>query len=503
MCRPPRRSVRRASLSLLLLSLGLGPFPSAHADSLENVPLGARTAAMGGAAIAGGSDSAMPFLNPAGIARIPGSVFSLSASLYSLGVASIPNFVSDGPTIDSQWGSLSVSQNGTRSSEFSAFPSSVAYFWHLGDKAQPQVLAGALAVPRSIRRRFVQNNEFLGEGVAVKDNLTTIIDEQQYMGSLSWGGQFGRLRIGASLLGAYTSFLRKSDRNDLTVLGTAGFQREQTQEIRSEHSIDAAVLAGLQYDLSDGFRVGASVRTPSIHLGGSFDSSIDHTLVPSDGDTFLSATLAEGDATRAMPLRLGAGIELFGEGWSLALDGQLILPRERDRSRTGTMVTSSVGGENETPDFEGRLEQSTELSRVIRLAVGAEYEFLPTHWARFGLYTDFSAEPAIEDRVQRMTSFQGPVPPELFFDFPIHRYGAALGWGSVVAGVDTTIGANLVYGKGKSLRIAPDSRFSGQATVEATDASLFSAIVFLSAALDLGDTAKGLSQHMSGPGESP
>jgi hypothetical protein len=49
----------------------------------QNLPLGGRTASMGGAGMAFGRDSAMPYLNPAGLARIPHHTFSLSANLYT------------------------------------------------------------------------------------------------------------------------------------------------------------------------------------------------------------------------------------------------------------------------------------------------------------------------------------------------------------------------------------------------------------------------------------
>ena len=50
---------------------------------------------------------------------------------------------------------------------------------HFGSEASPMVVAGSLTVLRSVQRRFVHSYEFRGEGVAMRDNFTTIVEEQQ------------------------------------------------------------------------------------------------------------------------------------------------------------------------------------------------------------------------------------------------------------------------------------------------------------------------------------
>src|SRR5688572_30586020 len=85
-----RRSTTRsvslgAALSTTLVAGAL------HAQNYREMPIGGRTATMGGAATAAGNDSAMPYLNPAGLAGVPGDIFAVSATVYSYTRRSVQN----------------------------------------------------------------------------------------------------------------------------------------------------------------------------------------------------------------------------------------------------------------------------------------------------------------------------------------------------------------------------------------------------------------------------
>ncbi|MBK8010548.1 MAG: outer membrane protein transport protein [Deltaproteobacteria bacterium] len=474
---------------------------TAQADGFENVAAGARTAAMGGAAIAGGSDSAMPTLNPAGLALIPGSVLSVSASLYHLGLVTVPHFVSDTDEISSQWGTLSLSQKGIRSLAFSSFPSSIAYFWHLGSAESPHVLAASLTVPRNLKRRFSENYEFLGEGVAIKENQTTLIDEQQYLAALSWGAGFDDLRLGSSLLLGWTSFVRTSERSDLVVLGTGGFQRGQTRESRAENSVDAGLMVGVQYDVLPWLRVGATARSPSLHVAGRFEGSVDNTGIPDQGDTLIATTQSHGEATRGIPLRFGLGLEARFEDWSVALDGQVFLPRTLEFALEGRSINSSIGGAADRPDFDVEIRSRARLNPVINAAVGCEYRVTESNWIRAGLFTDFSALEPTSEQLERLPAIRGPVPPGIFFELPVHRFGASVGWGTKVGVIDTTLGIRGSYGHGRTLRVVPDQRYDRTHAIESTDVTVLEGAAFLSAALDVSEAAGGLMDHVGTMGE--
>ncbi len=463
----------------------------AAADAWENVSIGARTGAMGGAAIAGGSDSAMPTLNPAGLARVPGSLLSLSASVYELSTVTVPNYVTDGDVVRTGNGELSISQPGIQSREFGAFPAGFAYFLHMGTKDRPMVFAGSVSVPRQINRRVVQNLEFLGDNVAIRTNLTTVVQESTYHLATSWGMGLGDLKIGVSAVGAYTSYLKSNEQSDLTVLGTARFIREQTKAVRSVDSFDVGLVAGLQYDLLDGFRLGLSLRSPSVHLSGSAQGAVDVTYLD-DTENSVTTTFFEGDGTRGFPLRVGIGAEVYGDSWAVALDARVYVPRSDEYKTTGTLLTSSLGGATgPAPDKERVIDIIEATNLTFDIAMGFEWWLDPENSVRAGVFTQMSALDSSDDVVaQRMG---GKSLPEDFFHFPIDRVGASLGWGSRVGPADTTIGFRANFGRGDTLRRIPERRFDPLAPAESTGATAFDIQAFLSAAVDISEAAKAIA----------
>jgi hypothetical protein len=479
-----RAMSRRRLLKSVVFAAVVLSSTRAHADGFENIPTGSRTAAMGGAGIASGSDSAMPTLNPAGLASIPGSVASVSASLYQVGSVSVPHFIADGDTIGSRWGALAVSQPGVGSTELSTFPSGVAYFLHLGDKESPTILAASLSVPRNLNRRFVQNVEYLGEGVAIKDSITTVFQEQSYIGAFSWAGRFGALRVGASVLGSYTELLATTDRSELVVLGTARFYRAQDKVARSGDSFDLGVIAGVQFDLSDELHLGASVRSPSLHLAGGFSGSEDFTLLESGGEPTVTAVQSEGKLHRGFPLKIGAGIAYTPREWGIALDVTAFLPRSSEYRVEGTVVHSDLGGNlADAPDVEHDFVDVVETKAVINFALGFEILLTGSNWLRAGLFTDFSALESIDlDDPQRRK-----VP--LLTEFPVNRFGASVGWGTIVGPIDSTFGVRGSFGSGDTLRIDPRGRYQGITRVDETSARVVEVLAFLSAAIDLSKSA--------------
>jgi hypothetical protein len=78
------------------ISLGIALFvfaTNASAQNLRDVPMGGTTAVMGGATIGAGSDSASPYMNPAGVAANPQTdIASVSASLYALGISDVGSY---------------------------------------------------------------------------------------------------------------------------------------------------------------------------------------------------------------------------------------------------------------------------------------------------------------------------------------------------------------------------------------------------------------------------
>ena len=427
------------------------------------------------------------------------SIASLSASLYQIGWVNVPNLISDGDQIRSRFGLLDVSQRGVQSREFGSFPSGIAYFLHLGDGAVPMTLAASLSIPRNINRRFIVNTEFLGDGTAIKESITTVIQEQSYMAALSWAAGFGDLRVGASVLGAYTSSLRTSDRSQLEVQGTLRFIRTQARDARSVESFDLGVLVGAQYDVADWLQVGVGVRSPSLHLSGTFTGSVDFTRIDSNADPMIAAVQQDGDGVRGFPLRFGAGVQMRGESWALAFDGTVYVPRGEEYRLVGTQVLSDIGG-NDRPDAEREFRSVDPTKTRVNAAVGFEYAITDTNWLRLGAFTELSALESASETLAALPPNQG-TPPALIFHFPIHRFGFSAGWGTKLGPIDTTFGVRGTIGSGDTIRDVPDERYmDGRATAETTSATLAEGLFFLSAAIDV---AKGASELIGAVGDGP
>ena len=116
----------RAALACAAACATLGAVKGAHAD---RVPIGGRTATMGGAGVAAGNDSAMPYLNPAGLAGVPGSIFGVSATVYAYQRLDVERYFFPAPMDASLgYGEISVGRDTVASSTFMDLPSSVMYF---------------------------------------------------------------------------------------------------------------------------------------------------------------------------------------------------------------------------------------------------------------------------------------------------------------------------------------------------------------------------------------
>jgi hypothetical protein len=124
---------------------------SASAQNPREVLLGGRTATMGGTGTATGNDSAMPYLNPAGLAGLPGDVLAVSASLYAHTSRSYDPGFFNPKGFAPAFGDVTVSEESVTSSDVVEMPSSVMYVRHLGGGDVHHVLGMSLVIPQASR----------------------------------------------------------------------------------------------------------------------------------------------------------------------------------------------------------------------------------------------------------------------------------------------------------------------------------------------------------------
>ena len=466
---------KRAALVLALSSVALPSRPAA-ADGWENVPTGSRTAAMGGAALATGRDAAMPTVNPAGIGLVPATTLSLSASLYHLGVVTVPHYFADAGTLDeATYGRLQVSQQGVGSQEYSSVPSSMAFFYV--PESRTYAVAAALSMPRDIQRRFVEQADFTGNGLADRERATTLYDERQYQAAVSFAQNLGpRLRWGASVVVGATLHTESVAGSSLFVGGNNGFGRVDRSSSVQGRSVDGTAVVGVQAgSVDDGLAFGLAVRAPSVHLDGKLTSSDDFLTA----GTYLTASsellTVKGDFRSQLPLRIGAGLAYtVRERFGVALDVTAYLPRSSEVRWSGESTYSIVGGEGAglAASSTQSYERDVPTARAINVAMGLEVRVGEDRWLRLGLFNDASYLAA---------PVKGQEEP---FSFPFSSYGASLGLGTILGPVDTTVGLRGSYGSGKTGRYVPSQRFTDYQAVETTSASAWDFMAFVSAAID-------------------
>jgi hypothetical protein len=213
------RQPRLVAATGLLVGLALAGMPrSARAQNYNSVPLGGRTATMGGAATAAGNDSAMPYLNPSGLAGVPGDIFGVSATLYGYAATNYGKIFFPGSTPE-EFGPLVVDDQRATGRSLIDLPSSVMYFKHLSKPEDPvqHRLGMALIIPAAARQELIARARahfpITAVGpLEVRDSFTMATSNTVYLLGPGYAvGWEDRLRLGVSLFAVYSRSIRAFD----------------------------------------------------------------------------------------------------------------------------------------------------------------------------------------------------------------------------------------------------------------------------------------------------
>ncbi len=417
--------------------LATGSFTAtARAQNPRDVPLGGRTATMGGAATAAGNDSAMPYLNPAGMAGIPGDVFAVSASVYSYTRRTVPDpFLPRG--IASVFGPLGDGRSDFSSTDSHELPSSVMYFHHLTPPgAFHHVLGVSLVVPTLQRFEVIANgsarlpavNGNVVENIGISRTLT-----QTYFGPSYALGIDDRVRLGLSAYLIYTQASLTTSTN--AAIGASGIQGRLTDSaVSSLEALGFVPIVGVQVRLGDDVWIGAGGAPPGFFLSGSLEGSTSSQSIVGDSQ---SATIRDsvsqlrgGDDERT-PARLNAGIALqHASSFALAADAHYYFPQAAVR-KIGGSETVQESQTDDVPRFFTRpLENLSDSIGAFDISLGAELFVTPEVALRAGVFTDNATSPRIPEQPA----------PETVYQARYDRVGATLGLGLVLGSFDSTFG---------------------------------------------------------------
>jgi hypothetical protein len=448
-----RDSQHRAKYAAIGTLLGTVLAASNAAGQAVNVPIGGRTATMGGAGIAAGNDSAMPYLNPAGAGGLPGDVLAVSATVYSYDTRRAPGIFHPNGFAPGL-GPATIGTDHLSSSTTGELPSSVMYFKELPPLAPNifQRVGLALVIPYSERIELVGNlaATFPQTANSQTQSLGASVSTTDYYVGPTYAVAFGdRLRLGATLDALYVTENRAINYNSTDLASSGAFPvQAQTQYAESAWSLGMVPIVGAQARVVSDLWVGAAVAAPSVHLLGSYTSAQQNAGTLVDPTTFASTAfsqnLAVNNAAHSAdrPMRISAGVAYDNRAtWSAAADASMYLARAGAIQSTGAQSGTSVQTGDVARQYAQPFTASSDLVQSFALSVGGEIVVTPLIALRAGAFYNASNLPS------------DPAANRLYV-FRLDRYGGTLGVGLRIGSFDTTLGG--VYSRGTGSVVTND-----------------------------------------------
>ncbi len=318
--------------------------------------IGDRASGMGGAGIAIAQSVDAVYYNPAGLTDSKSDSLSLSANLYGF-----EGF--------RQRNALYPGEDASNSS-FVTIPSAVGGVMRLSDE---WVGGFGVFTPRNDRVDLIVSK-------ANGKHLYTynMTDQTLWFGpSIGWlpGGD-SPWSFGASVFGVYRSLQ----------LTQSIYHEESGQMSQAFDVDDFALMAslGAQYDFGDGWKAGATVQSPNLHVYGSGRRSVSG-IEP--GEKFQAGVFSDDldtDNRRSLQLGLGVGRTVPGQyGF--------------DFDVTYHPATSYDLMDWNFGDLYGNDTARVKLDDVVDVSLGGEYYFVENWPVRAGVYTAFSGSDVPDD----------------------------------------------------------------------------------------------------------
>ncbi len=373
----------------------------ARAQNFQPYVFGLRTAGMGGAGTAIGFDSAMPWLNPAGLARTESDTFTVAANAFYWKRVDIPRFYTVAEEARAMLGlEQDATTGGYRLEGTSIFPTSLAYLWHLGSKGE-HVLAlsyiSPLNDPKHIEHSFRLD---FGTGKAFSKMVGTALRKQEDFGT-SYALKAGWLTAGVSAFlrrYQYRADLYSSDYQIDTYFNAVGGMDMQGRSRGTSWDMD--LVAGVQAGpFLGGLSLGLAVHSPSLHLAGSFTDLTQYVYASTQPVREYSATSITLDADvyeERTPLWLTAGIGYERPGtFAVSVDASVYLPQDYTNThgleeRTVIMNDDS-GHPGQFVITDSEIVDIPAGSKAgFNVNAGAEFYLNPRIALRAGFFTDLT-----------------------------------------------------------------------------------------------------------------
>lgn len=377
------------------------PLRVAHAQA-QSVPLGGRTATMGGAGVAEGHDIAAPLINPAGVAAVGSEVFGLSSSLYSYNSASVKNFFAPSGFSPS-FGQVNVDTQTFQSSNLAAVPSGAAFFTHVGpqdvDSPGHLVLGIAALTPVAYNEQadarlhatLASTNGFIDRQTGLAQRALDL-----YVGPVAGLVISKHLRAGLSLLGLYRNrYLLATTTMTQSQEGGNDFASYRGSWLDQGSSFGGIAVAGVQLEVLDDLWLGASVQSPSVQIEGSEHQTRAETLFLNAPQVTAPTNLVDQSTadlrySSIEPPRLSLGAAYDEpDHFALAADVAYVVPYPGIDDASGTSSTSETLSGSATRNIIATYDRKIDGLSRVDFAIGAEAYVAPNVALRAGFSEEF------------------------------------------------------------------------------------------------------------------
>lgn len=343
---------------------------------------------MGGAGVARGSDGATAFINPAGLARIPGESFSFSTFAVELAGRKVEGLLDPN-------GSLGIEGADSSTLSIGLLPQTFCLF-----------LDGPPRDHTSVRSRHKYGmcaQETEGDSFLFANNVRNSLNQagMSQTNRLRWSKSTVALTWALQLLPetaigvtARADASRLEDHSTTTTFSNSGDAAEiRTLDVaRTSVSWDVGVTVGVTHQVSRVVTMGASLSSPSQHVYGFHDGT--ESFSTTNGNV---AALVQdvGGFSYSPPANLRLGLGFAWPTFNFEVNGSYHGASEQLAVATfDRFVTGSVGGEPVGGDQVVKREIVERAQPVVNFMFGGEAFLAPNFSVIVGGQTDFSALPA-------------------------------------------------------------------------------------------------------------
>ncbi|HKP61876.1 MAG TPA: hypothetical protein VJV78_34330 [Polyangiales bacterium] len=378
-------------------------------------PAGGRSALMGNTGVALGRDGAAPIYNPAGIVRVNDERLAFSANFYSLNLTTFSDWHQPGDVDSARFGARGLDDSDLTDYSFRLLPTSLCLFFTLEELAKltsggaPSDKPARGDVHRKLAVCFaslepedldMQALHFEGETQAGPTSQVQSMQRRWtrvYIGPTYSMHLDDALAFGASLQVVYTRMSFGIHSTALSTTLDGGGVGSSLASSGEGRTFGLVASLGATYQYGD-VTFGLNVRSPMLHVYGSYSETSERSLSASSGSETVLAS-ASGSLHTPPPIRIALGTGLSLGRLTLEVDAALNIAARPAVSAELDVQRSRLTDQG--VDLSRIRQQYSEAPSHTTLnpSAGAEYSLTDGLSLLAGISLNFSALDPLEPTV--------------------------------------------------------------------------------------------------------